>query len=165
MRIAEFVSNSVVDGPGHRVVLRVQGCPHNCQGCTTPAVQDPWFGQSATVNEILDKFIDVHDVDGFTISGGEPFDQALECARLVIDVKHDHPDYTIWVYTGYTYEEIVQANNYVWNLLLDVTDVLVDGRYDVSQKCNDLKYRYSRNQRLIDVVASKRAGKAVEHRI
>ena len=165
MKIAEFLPNSVVDGPGHRAVLRVQGCPHNCLGCATPAIQDPWLGISASIEEILDKFAEVQNVEGFTISGGEPFDQALECAKLIIEVKHDHPDFSIWVYTGYTYEEILQANNYVWNLLRDVTDVLVDGRYNASQKCDDLKFRHSRNQRLIDVLASKREEKIVEYRL
>lgn len=165
MRIAGFLENSVVDGPGQRFVIKIQGCPHNCLGCYNPDSQDLCFGHEASIEEILNKLDSSPNVNRVTISGGEPFAQALECARLVIEIKHRHPESIVWLYSGYTYEEILQNSNYLWTLLLDVVDVLVDGKYDYTQKTKDHRFIKSSNQRIIDVRLSKQAGKVVLYRM
>lgn len=163
LKIAGIVPNSIVDGPGLRLTVFTQGCHHNCVGCHNPDTHDPEGGHEESIETIIEKF--KHDplVAGLTLSGGDPFDQALECARLAIEIKHIDSKYTVWTYTGYTYEQLITANNYEWNLLLDVTDVLVDGPFILSQKSYDLKFRGSKNQRLINVPETRKQGRIVEY--
>ena len=165
LRIASIVKDSIVDGPGLRFVVFVQGCSHNCKGCHNPQTHDPKGGYEISIEEILDQLDQARLVEGVTLSGGDPFDQALSCAKFAVEVKHLNPKYTIWTYTGYTYEQILASNKYEWKLLLDVTDVLVDGPFIDSEKSYELKFRGSKNQRLIDVAASRDHGAVVEFQI
>ena len=96
---------------------------------------------------------------GLTISGGEPFDQAEACCHLA-NVAHMY-SVNVWVYTGYTFEELRKSKNVGINNLLVSSDVLVDGPFDISKKSLELKYRGSSNQRLIDVKKSIAANKVV----
>lgn len=153
MRLSSVVRNSTTDGPGNRLTLHVQGS-------SSSEVES-----DTVVSQLVDDLHLTSDLDGITFSGGEPFDQALECAKLAIEVKHRFPNFSVWTFTGYTYEEILNANNYVWNLLLDVSDVLVDGPFLPSQEISDLPYRRSSNQRLISVKISRESGHVVEYEL
>ena len=96
---------------------------------------------------------------GLTLSGGEPFAQAADCAALA---KAAHGlGLTVWTYTGYLFEHLRDAGRADWTALLQETDVLVDGPFLQDQKSYELHFRGSRNQRLIDVAASLVQGKAV----
>ena len=100
-------------------------------------------------------------IDGITLTGGEPFEQALLCAKIAIASKK--LGYTVWTYTGYTYEQLREANRVDYDLLLANTDVLVDGPFVEELKSYELHFRGSKNQRLIDVKKSLAADEIVKY--
>ena len=162
MRIAGTVQDSIVDGPGFRFVLFTQGCPHHCEGCQNPQTHDPAGGTEVTTEEIIGQILSNPLTDGVTFSGGEPFEQAADCAVIARQAREQ--GLNVWTYTGYTFEQLAEkmkTDKGTEELLL-LTDVLVDGRFVLAQKSFDVPWRGSRNQRLIDVPQSLAAGRAVE---
>ena len=159
MRIANTVSDSIVDGPGLRFTVFTQGCPHRCPGCHNPDTHDPAGGQEAAVDELAEKLLSNPLTDGLTLSGGEPFCQAAECARLAAIAREK--GLNVWTYTGYTYERLISGEVPGAMDLLAQTDVLVDGPFVKAQKSYAALFRGSTNQRLIDVPRSLAAGRAV----
>ena len=147
-----------MDGPGLRLTLFAQGCPHRCEGCHNPKTHSFEGGIEYTVTQILDMLKNNPLLDGLTFSGGEPFCQAEVFGELAKEVKER--GLTVWTYTGYTWEELRNQDNV--ELLLRNTDVLVDGRYIEDKKDYLLRFRGSSNQRLIDVKASLASGTAVD---
>ena len=162
MRIAGTVQDSIVDGPGFRFVLFTQGCPHHCEGCQNPQTHDPEGGTEISVEEIVRQLLSNPLTDGITFSGGEPFEQAADCA-LIAGKAREH-GLNVWTYTGYTFERLVEKmkTDRGTEELLKLTDVLVDGRFVLAEKSFDVPWRGSRNQRLIDVPQSLATGRAVE---
>lgn len=161
LRIAGITDDSIVDGPGIRLTVFVQGCPHNCEGCQNPQTHDFSAGTDMTVGEIMDRINANPLLDGVTFSGGEPFCQAealSELGRLI-----HKKGLNVITYSGYTYEYLKNnsdcENNY--DKLLDVSDYLVDGPFVLSRKDLLLKFRGSGNQRIIDVKKSREKGLAV----
>ncbi len=152
------VPDSIVDGPGLRYAVFVQGCSHGCPGCHNPESQP---AEGGTVTAIADLLADieanglVHDV---TLSGGEPFEQPAACAALARELKRR--GYGGWSYSGYLYEDLERraAEEPAIADLLDAIDVLVDGPFVESRKSLELKWCGSSNQRLIDVPATRRTG-------
>ena len=143
MRIANIVADSIVDGPGLRLTVFVQGCPHGCPGCHNPATHDVSGGEEMTV-EVLAARMDGNPLlDGLTLSGGEPFCQAAECAALAREGKRR--GWSVWTYTGYTYEELTHGGRADWDELLAATDVLVDGLFVLEQRSYAALYRGSEN--------------------
>ena len=159
MRIANTVNDSIVDGHGLRFAVFTQGCPHRCPGCHNPQTHDPAGGREESLEALIAGLDQNPLAAGLTLSGGEPFYQAADCARLAA-MAHARGK-TVWTYTGYTYEQILGKNDPDWNALLAETDVLVDGPFLEKEQSYELHFRGSRNQRLIDVAASRRAGKVV----
>ena len=159
MRIANTVNDSIVDGHGLRFAVFTQGCPHHCPGCHNPQTHDPAGGREERLEARIAGLDRSPLAAGLTLSGGEPFYQAADCARLAA-MAHARGK-TVWTYTGYTYEQILHKNDPDWNALLAETDVLVDGPFLEKEQSYELHFRGSRNQRLIDVAASRRAGKVV----
>ena len=159
MRIANTVSDSIVDGPGLRFTVFTQGCPHRCPGCHNPDTHDPAGGREAAVEELAEKLLSNPLTDGLTLSGGEPFCQAAECARLAAIAREK--GLNVWVYTGYTYERLIAGEVPGAMELLAQTDVLVDGPFVEAQKSYAALFRGSANQRLIDVPRSLAAGQVV----
>ena len=159
MRIANTVSDSIVDGPGLRFTVFTQGCPHRCPGCHNPDTHDPAGGQEAAVDELAEKLLSNPLTDGLTLSGGEPFCQAEECAKLAAAAREK--GLNVWTYTGYTYERLISGEVPGAMDLLAQTDVLVDGPFVKAQKSYAALFRGSTNQRLIDVPRSLAAGRAV----
>lgn len=162
MRIAGTVQDSIVDGPGFRFVLFTQGCPHHCEGCQNPQTHDPAGGTEVTTEEIIGQILSNPLTDGVTFSGGEPFEQAADCALIARQAREQ--GLNVWTYTGYTFEQLAEKmkTDRGTEELLALTDVLVDGRFVLAQKSFDVPWRGSRNQRLIDVPQSLAAGRAVE---
>ena len=140
--------DSFVDGPGIRMVLWTQGCPHHCPGCHNPQTHDPDAGQLYDVQELIHQIEQEPLQSGLTLSGGEPFVQSA--ALLPIAQAAKRKGLSLWAYSGYTYEQ-----------LLELLDVLVDGRFLQEQKDYRLRFKGSRNQRIIDVPASLRKGHVV----
>ena len=160
MRIAGLVQDSIVDGPGFRFVVFAQGCKKRCERCHNPDTWDIDGGEEMGIDEIIHEMLSNPLTDGLTISGGEPFLQAMDCAKLAKAAKEK--GLNVWVYSGYTYEELTGSDDIVDALgLLELTDVLVDGAYIHDERTSELRWRGSRNQRVIDVPRSMESGKTV----
>ncbi len=151
LRVAGIIKESIVDGPGIRLVVFTQGCRHHCPGCHNPETHSFQGGQLVSIDEILDMIKKNPLLDGITFSGGDPFEQAENVAILGKKVKK--LKLNVITYTGYTYEEIMNEidTKAGWKELLYVTDILVDGKFDIEKKSLLLKFRGSENQRIIDV--------------
>ena len=162
LRIAGTVNDSIVDGPGIRFTVFTQGCPHRCEGCHNPQTHDFNGGEDVTLESLLDKIKGNPLLDGVTYSGGEPFCQARQLYELGLEVKKLGMD--IVTYTGYTFEYLTEHSDEenCYEKLLSVTDVLVDGRFELDKRDILLKFRGSSNQRLIDVPKSLKAEKVIE---
>lgn len=161
IKIAGIQKESIVDGPGIRLVVFTQGCVHNCIGCHNPETHSFSKGYYIKIEEILDMVRKNPLLDGITLSGGDPFLQGNECSILANKVKNI--GLNVITYTGYTFEEIVYEMdlNPSWKNLLYETDILVDGRFDIDRKNLLLKFRGSENQRIIDVKDSLNRNKIV----
>ena len=159
MRIANTVSDSIVDGPGLRFTVFTQGCPHHCPGCHNPDTHDPAGGHEVTVEELARQMAGNPLTDGLTLSGGEPFLQAADCAALARTAKARGLD--VWTYTGYTWETLSAAGDPDWEALLAATDVLVDGPFLEDRRSYSALFRGSDNQRLIDLNRTREAGRPV----
>ena len=160
MRIAGLVQDSIVDGPGLRFVVFVQGCPHHCPRCHNPESHDPKGGWSASVDGIAVQLLSNPLTDGLTLSGGEPFKQARECLALVAEAFIR--GLNVWCYTGYTFEHLRDHGSDDQKDLLRMLDVLVDGPYKHEERSLSLPWRGSKNQRIIDVQESLREGTVIE---
>ncbi len=161
LRIAGTVNDSIVDGPGIRFTIFVQGCPHNCEGCHNPQTHDFNGGTVTTTEELLEKIKGNPLLDGVTFSGGEPFCHAEALSLLGKQIKA--LGMNVITYTGYTFEQLFENREKDhWGELLEVTDYLIDGPFILAQKDWEIKFRGSSNQRYIDCQKSLAEGKAVE---
>ena len=161
IRIAGITKESVVDGPGIRLVIFGQGCPHQCEGCHNPQTHDPDAGILMDTNEIISIIGQAKLIRGVTLSGGEPFMQASPFSLLAEASRAR--GYNVVTYTGFSFEELVGMSLTkpgVRRLLVN-TDILIDGQYIAAQRDLRLAFRGSRNQRLIDVQRSLTMGRAV----
>lgn len=162
IKLAGLVPESYVDGPGIRFTIFTQGCPHHCKGCHNPETHDFNGGRTADTDRILKKIRENPLIKGVTFSGGEPFCQAEPLADLGRRLKE--MGYHIMSYSGYTFEELLEKSkeNKAVAELLSCLDILVDGRFILEERSLEIKFRGSKNQRLIDVPLSLKSGKAVE---
>ncbi|MCL2108759.1 MAG: anaerobic ribonucleoside-triphosphate reductase activating protein [Oscillospiraceae bacterium] len=158
IRLAGIVPESIVDGPGYRFAIFAQGCPHNCAGCHNPHTHDFGGGKSYKTEKIVKLVSEYKLTDGVTFTGGEPFCQPEAFAALADGLQN----YNIYCFTGYTFDELVTAENPAVRALLDKIDVLIDGRFIESRMNYKLKFKGSDNQRLLDCKQSLKLGKAVE---
>ena len=151
IRIAGVVRESIVDGPGLRFTVFCQGCPHHCEGCHNMATHDFSGGYDCDITKILDAVDSNPLLDGVTFSGGEPMCQPEAFYNLAVKIKER--GLNIVTYTGYTYEELqVMAEKNKWiKGLLELTDILIDGRFVLEERDLTLLFRGSRNQRVIDM--------------
>ena len=148
-----LVEDSIVDGPGLRYSVFVQGCPHHCPGCHN---EDSWsygVGQWRRVEDVVEDICANRLVKAVTISGGEPFTQAPAVLELVRSL-HER-GYNIWIYSGYLFEDLM-ANKPAScaSEILSYCDVLVDGPFVQDLFSHDLAWKGSSNQRVIDLAAS-----------
>ena len=157
MRIAGLTQDSIVDGPGFRFTVFVQGCAHHCEGCHNPQTHDPAGGKDLTTDEIILEMRSNPLTDGLTLSGGEPFDQSEDCLTLVRAARES--GLNVWSYSGYLFEQLLADEKK--SQLLKELDVLVDGPFVLSQRSLALAWRGSRNQRVIDVQKSLAAGEVI----
>jgi len=145
LNIAEICPVSENLGPGKRFVLWVQGCPFSCPGCVSPNWIPFQSAQLFTIEQMAQQILSTKDIQGITISGGEPFMQAARLAKLIQVVKTVNPSLTVIVFTGF------EQNQLVWKdakAFLDQIDVIITGLY--VQKHNDGKgLRGSSNQKII----------------
>ena len=144
----------VANGPGVRVSLFVSGCRNHCPGCFNPEAWDFHFGKPFT-NETEDVIIEALRpswIQGLSILGGDPFEPENEAALIpfIRRVREQLPDKDIWIYSGYTFDELEGRE------LLRYADVLVDGPFIEAEKDAGLAFRGSRNQRIIRLDGGKR---------
>lgn len=159
IKIAGITDDSIVDGEGYRFTIFVQGCPHHCPGCHNPQTHDKNGGTWADTEDLYKQIVANPLLSGVTFSGGEPFCQAGPLAELALALHKRHLD--IWTYTGYTLEELEAQQNLDVQALLNETDVLVDGPFILEQRDLTLPFRGSQNQRLIDMVETRKQKKLV----
>lgn len=152
IRIAGIVRESIVDGPGIRLVVFTQGCPHHCEGCHNPQSHDFEAGYDCELSKITAELDKNPLLSGVTFSGGEPFCQPQALHELALEVKKR--GLSLMTYSGYTYEQLVAMakTNAAVGQLLEDTDILVDGRFVLAERDLTLTFRGSRNQRIIDMV-------------
>ena len=155
MRIADYIQDSIVDGPGIRFTLFVQGCPHMCEGCHNPQTLDENGGREMSTDEIIREVLKNPLLDGLTLSGGEPFAQASDCAVIARAAK-EH-GLNVWAYSGWTLEELLASEDPGVSELLSFCDVLIDGPFVLSERTLNLRWRGSSNQRVLNVPTSRRS--------
>ena len=159
MRYHNITTDDMLNGDGLRTVLWVAGCPHRCQGCHNPITWDIDGGipfDEAAEAELFEK-LSADYISGITFSGGDPLHPANrdEVTRLAKRVRAEYPEKTIWLYTGYTWDEISDLE------VVSLLDVLVDGRFEKNLFDAKLHWKGSSNQRVIDVKETLEHGKIV----
>ena len=154
LRVAGVIEESIVDGPGIRFVLFLQGCKIHCPGCQNPHTWDFEGGTLVHADEVLERIKGNPLVHGVTFSGGEPFEQAEALLPLAEELKSQ--GYHLMAFTGYTMEQLLQKPERA--AFLEKLDLLVDGPFLEAQKSLDLRFRGSRNQRILNIPASRANG-------
>lgn len=155
VHIGNIKKTSIENGDGVRVSVFISGCPHHCKGCHNPEAWAYDFGETLTndmINEIAEA-CEPEYISGITLLGGEPLAPHNQLAALEIlrRFKIVNPDKTIWIYSGYTLNELKDMKSSVVNEILQMTDVLVDGRFEEDKKVVDLRFRGSTNQNIINL--------------
>ena len=147
IRISGIVNDSIVDGPGLRLAIFAQGCPHHCPGCHNPESHDFAGGSDMDTEKIIARMDANPLLDGITLTGGEPFEQPDAC-RILADAAHAR-GLNVWAYSGYTFEQLCAVPEK--RRLLEACDVLVDGPFLLAERSLDLRFRGSKNQRVLKV--------------
>ena len=148
LHIMDIIDGTVVDGPGFRLSIYCAGCQHRCPGCHNPQSWEMSNGKEMSLNELMEVISD--SPWNVTFSGGDPFYQAEGFAKLAARIKKETAK-TIWCYTGFTIEELLQENDSHRMELLRNIDVLVDGPFILAQRDEQLRFRGSANQRILEV--------------
>ena len=161
MRYHNITKDDMLNGDGLRVVLWVAGCSHHCKGCQNPITWDPDGGipfEKKDKEEIFEQ-LDQSYIEGITFSGGDPLHEKniREVTDLAKEIKKKYPDKTIWLYTGYRWEEVKNLE------IIKYLDVMVDGRFDLASRDVTLQWKGSPNQRVIDVPKTLEIGLVVLH--
>ncbi len=162
MNYATIKSYDVANGPGVRVSLFVSGCTHHCKDCFNAEAWDFQYGEPFTpaVEDQIIAYLEPWYIRGFSLLGGEPFEPQNQEALLPLmrRIRKTYPEKTVWCYTGYDYEKDLLAGRLgPWEVtqeLLSYIDILVDGEFHTEEKDLTLRFKGSRNQRIIDVRAS-----------
>lgn len=150
MKLAGIYDESMSNGEGWRGVVFVSGCPHNCEGCHNKKAQDFHYGEDYDLDTLVARFKESSILRGITVSGGEPLcpENIVEVLAFIGKMKAARPDFDIWCYTGYTFEDLEKSSPYFKDIV-ELVDVLVDGPYIKDLYKPDLKFRGSSNQRII----------------
>ena len=135
----EVVENEHLYGPGKRLLLFAQGCSLRCKGCTNQHLWEFGKGKNVSIDEIINQ---CNDLDGITLHGGEPLDQATALCELIKRIKEQ--DKTIVLFTGYTYKELNKVQRQVWRN----ADIVIAGRYEEEKRDIYLQFRGSTNQQV-----------------
>ena len=159
IKFAKIEKESLNNGPGVRVALWCQGCSLNCKGCHNPETHNFNEGSFLLRKDVDDIFKELEKsyVDGITFTGGHPLEpENIEvCTELAAQINEKFPDKTIWLYTGWIWENIKDL------AIFKYVDVVVDGPYIESERDVSLPFRGSKNQRLIDVKESLKKNKTI----
>ncbi len=159
--IIDIIHSTSVDGPGLRTSVYCAGCEHKCKGCHNPESWDVGSGREVSTDDVVENLLK-HKYEDVTFSGGDPMYQALAFADIAKKVK-EKSEKNIWCYTGYRFEQLIGDEKAIE--LLQYVDILVDGRYEEGERDTSLRFRGSKNQRIVDVRKSLEMGEVVEYRI
>ena len=159
LQVGGIEPESIVDGPGFRYTVFVQGCDLRCPGCHNPRLQTFEGGQQIPIHDLLRQIASNPLLDGLTLSGGDPFTQAASCAALAEGVQT--LGLSVITFTGHPWETLCAANRPDWFRLINASSIIVDGPFIMALRDPDLRFRGSSNQRLIDVRRSLTAGRAI----
>ena len=161
MNYCGITAPDIANGTGCRVVLWISGCNHKCKVCHNPETWDYKYGKNfdEDAKNIIYQWLSKPYIKGLTISGGDPLDRSndelLEILDLCIYVKTNFPDKDIWIYSGCTYEQLLETSNTnILNILLQ-SDYLVDGPFIKELRDLSIPFRGSTNQRIIDLEINK----------
>lgn len=162
LRLAGVVRESIVDGPGIRMTIFVQGCPHRCPGCHNPQTHDFAGGYEGDIARILAAFDENPLLRGMTFSGGEPIAQAESLLPLAKAVLERGKDLTL--FTGYTMEQLFEMSEHRPAVaeLVSLCKLVIDGPFLEAERDLTLVFRGSRNQRLLNGIESMREKKVIE---
>lgn len=169
MHYAEIKNCDIANGTGVRVSLFVSGCTHHCKNCFNAVAWDFEYGQPFTteVEEKIFSMLAPTHIAGLTLLGGEPFEPVNQRALLPFlrELRRRLPAKNLWCYTGYVYDRDLLPGGRAYceatDEMLSYLDVLVDGPFIEEEKSLRLRFRGSRNQRLIDMKATRRTGHVV----
>lgn len=139
--------DNIVNGDGLRAVVWTQGCPNHCPGCQNPETWDFESGLLVDITEVNEELSKYKGQSGLTFCGGEPFAQPKACREIAEYVRKEL-GWNVWSFSGFTYEQIREAGGEAWEFLKSL-DALIDGPFILKQRDLSLKYRGSRNQRLL----------------
>lgn len=167
MNYHNIEKNSMLNGEGVRHILWVSGCEHKCPSCHNPQTWNYKSGipydKEAHI-ELLECLSDQF-IDGLTLSGGECLapQNVEEMYSIVSDIKFHYPDLNIWIYSGFTFEQIIKNEKQL--KVLKMCNVLVDGKFEVDKFDKYLHWKGSSNQRVIDIQQSLTKGEVVLHEL
>lgn len=142
-QVLDIIRGTTVDGPGFRTAIYLAGCRHHCCGCHNPQSWDFQAGKAMTLGEIME-VVEEEDFD-VTLTGGDPLYKPEATAVLAKAISES--GHSVWLYTGFTYEEIVASSRL--SLPLPYLEAIVDGPFEESLRDPDLLFRGSSNQRII----------------
>ena len=148
MRVARIWHGTKAEGPGTRTAIWLQGCSIECPGCVNPHLWKSEGGWEISTAEIINEVLET-DVEGITLLGGEPFDQAEDCAEIARQVRLRGKG--VITFTGYQYEELLKSGRQDWATLLAETDLLIDGPYVKELPESDRAWVGSSNQRFLNL--------------
>jgi len=160
MKYAQIRKYDIANGVGIRTSVFFTGCTHNCFNCFNKDYQDFAYGKEFTQSQIdeIIRYLSEDEISGLSLLGGEPLQQNYNDMINFLTQVRKSTQKSIWIYSGYTYEEILNSKEKME--IISYCDVLVDGRYEDALKNLRLKFRGSSNQRIIDIQKSLK-----EHRI
>jgi anaerobic ribonucleoside-triphosphate reductase activating protein len=169
MNYGQIYYADTANGPGCRTSLFVSGCTHHCKECFNQETWDFDYGEvftEETENEVVES-VKPDYISGLTILGGEPMESRNQEAveHLVLRVRREAPKAAIWIYSGFTFEELTDSDSachtrYTDSILSNI-DVLVDGPFEIDKKDISLLFRGSSNQRIINVPETLEKGKII----
>ena len=159
MHYGKIINCDIANGIGVRVTLFVSGCTNHCKGCFQPETWDFNYGEDFTgeTEEHILELMKPGYIRGLTVLGGEPFEPDNQRGLLpfIKRVRETYPDKTIWMFSGFTYEELKEEGSHprceCTDELLSLIDILVDGRFVEEKKNISLQFRGSENQRILDM--------------
>lgn len=170
MNYGQVFYADTANGIGARISLFVSGCTHHCPGCFNEETWDFNFGDPFT-KEVEDDIIEhlrPSYIDGLSLLGGEPMEAQNQRALLPFleRVKQEVPHATVWIYSGYTFEELLDTENRrchteATRRILELADILVDGKFILAEKDVKLRFRGSRNQRILELKESLKENRPV----
>lgn len=139
--------DNIVNGDGLRAVVWTQGCPNHCKGCQNPETWSYKDGFLVSIDEVCERLAQFKGQAGLTFCGGEPFAQAKSCKKIADFVRREL-GWNVWSFSGFTYEIIKEFGGDPWELVKSL-DALIDGPFILEKRDLSLRYRGSKNQRLL----------------